>query len=76
MPVVVVAPVDPFVKRLKEFNLDASDLTIVTDLIDRLKKESNETKRIENLKEIKTLNICSNKPVESAFWSEQINREP
>lgn len=71
MPVVVVvAPVDPFIIRLKEFNLDASDLTIVTDLIARLKKEANAAKRIEILKEIKTLNICSKKPAESAFWPE------
>ena len=76
MPVVVVAPVDPFVKRLKELNLEASDITIVTDLFSRLKKESNETQRIQILKEIKTLNICSKKPIESAFWSEQLNRQP
>jgi len=69
VPVIeVVAPVDPSVKKLKEFNSDASDLTIVTDLFSRLKKESNETKRIQILKEIKTLNICSKKPAESAFW--------
>lgn len=69
MPVVlVVAPVDPLVKKPKELNLDASDLTIVTDLFSRLKKESNETKRIQILKEIKTLSICSKKPAESAFW--------
>ena len=77
MPVVlVVAPVDPLVKKPKELNLDASDLTIVTDLFSRLKKESNETQRIQILKEIKTLNICSKKPIESAFWSEQLNRQP
>ena len=77
MPVIeVVAPVDPFVKKQKEFNSDASDLTIVTDLFSRFKKESNETKRIQILKEIKTLNICSKKSAESAFWSEQMNREP
>lgn len=55
---VIVAPVDPFIIRLKEFNLDASDLTVVKDLIARLKKEANLAKRIEILKEIKTINIC------------------
>ena len=42
---------------------------MLTVLIGRIK-----TKKIEILKEIKTLSICLKKPAESAFWSEQITR--